>query len=99
MFGELRKEGSFCDVNFLCKGTVLRGHRVVLSGWSRWLRSLLADSPLDGVVSMDIFDASALAAVMDYMYGVPLLVDVPVSRLLINIKIFICLCAFILLYY
>ena len=49
MFDDLRKESTFCDVAFLCKGKLFRAHRVVVSGWSRWLRALLSEGSSEEV--------------------------------------------------
>lgn len=75
---ELRIDGSYCDVALLCKGSVFKAHKVVLSSWSRWLRSLLMDNPEEEVLSLDIFTPDALSSVLDYMYGVTIVISVEV---------------------
>lgn len=75
MFADLRGEGSFCDVSFLCQGVLFRAHRVLVSSWSRWLRALLTEAPDEEVVSLDIFDPEAFSMVLDYMYGTQLTVS------------------------
>lgn len=71
-FDAMRRDGLFCDVAFICNGVLFRGHKIILSGWSRWMRAFLCDSPEEEVLSLDIFDPEAFRAVMDYMYGSPL---------------------------
>jgi hypothetical protein len=75
MMKELRAESSFCDVAFLCQGVLFRAHRVIVSGWSRWLRALLSDGHDEEVVSLDVFHPEALRAVLDYMYGDELFIN------------------------
>lgn len=76
----MRKDSTFCDVAFLCRGQLFRAHRVVVSSWSRWLRSLLSEASRDDVVSLDVFEAPAFSAVLDYMYGMPLEVTLEVGQ-------------------
>lgn len=57
----------------------IRCHKVIVSSWSRWLRSLLLEGA-DEVLSLDIFDPTALGAVLDYMYGTALTITVEVCR-------------------
>lgn len=75
-FDTMRKDSLFCDVAFVCKGTLFRAHRVVVSSWSRWMRTFLVDSPPEEVLSMDLFEPDAFKAVLDYMYGQPLYLNV-----------------------
>eukprot|EP01036_Dinobryon_divergens_P031668 gene31668-41111_t len=90
---ELRKDGTFCDVAFLCHGTLFTAHRCVVSSWSRWLRALLSGTKKeqnpspdsDEVVSMDLFDAPSFGAVLDYMYGRPLTLTVESAEPMIKI--------------
>ena len=77
-FSTMRKEQLFCDVAFVCNGVLFRAHRVLICAWSRWLRSLLMESPEEEVISLDLFDSSAFGMVLDYMYGVPLHLTVEV---------------------
>lgn len=91
MFEKLRKDNHFCDVTFQCHSSQFHAHRVIVSSWSRWLRALLCESTTkggvgvggggdgDNVLTLDFFDASALGCVLDYMYGVPLMINVDVS--------------------
>lgn len=79
-FSEMRNENLFCDIGFLCQGVLFRAHKVIVSSWSRWLRSLLLDGRDEDVISMDIFSPDALAAVLDYMYGVPLTVSLDTAE-------------------
>jgi hypothetical protein len=81
-FDLMRKDSLFCDAAFLCQGVLFRAHRVVVSSWSRWMRSFLADSPSEEVLSMDIFEPGAFGVVLDYMYGQPLHITVEVSLVL-----------------
>lgn len=78
MFNTMRKESFFCDVAFICHGVLFRAHRVVVSSWSRWLRALLCESPDEEVVALDFFEPDAFGAALDYMYGVPLIMNVEV---------------------
>ncbi len=80
-FDTMRKDSLFCDVAFVCRGTLFRAHRVVISSWSRWMRTFLIDSPPEEVLSMDIFEPKAFQAVIDYMYGQPLYLKVEVRLL------------------
>ena len=81
MFEKLRKDNHFCDVVFQCHGSVFHAHRVIVSSWSRWLRALLceASSKEDNILTLDFFDATAFGYVLDYMYGIPLMINVDVS--------------------
>jgi hypothetical protein len=79
-FDAMRKDSLFCDVSFISHGNIFRCHRVVVSSWSRWMRTFLIDSPSDEVLSLDIFAPDALQAVLDYMYGHPLQVTEEVSK-------------------
>ena len=74
----MRNESAFCDIVFLCQGTLFRAHKVVVSSWSRWLRALLLEGSNDEVISLDIFEPKAFGLVLDYMYGVPLNLTVEV---------------------
>lgn len=66
----------FCDVGFLCQGVLFKGHRVVVSAWSRWLKALLCEGSLDDeVVSLDVFSPESFGATLDYMYGLPIFVS------------------------
>lgn len=78
-FDLLRKESLFCDATFLCHDVLFRAHKVVLSSWSRWMRTFLADSSSEEVLSLDIFTPEAFRSVLDYMYGHPLVLTVEVS--------------------
>lgn len=71
-FEAMRKESLFCDVAFISQGVLFRCHRVVVSSWSRWMRTFLCDSPEEEILSLDIFTPDAFQAVLDYMYGYPL---------------------------
>ena len=84
MFDSMRKDSFFCDVAFLCQGIMFRAHRVIVSSWSRWLRALLCESPDEEVVAFDFFEPDAFGAVLNYMYGVPLTVNVEVSLLALS---------------
>ena len=75
-FQNLREDGTFCDVAFLCKGNLFRAHRVVISAWSRWLSALLSEGSSEEVVHLDLFEPEAFRAVLDYMYGLPFYVNV-----------------------
>jgi hypothetical protein len=75
-FQALREDGTFCDVAFLCQGTLFRAHRVVISAWSRWLSALLSEGSSEEVVHLDLFEPTAFKAVLDYMYGLPFYVNV-----------------------
>src|SRR5262249_52746359 len=63
----------------------LRAHKVVVSSWSRWLRSLLLEGSDDEVLSLDIFEPKALAGVIDYMYGVPMTISVEAADSLLKV--------------
>jgi hypothetical protein len=78
-FDTMRKESLFCDISFVCQGVLFRGHRVIVSSWSRWLKAFLIESPEEEVLSLDIFDPQAFRAVLDYMYGVALQITVQVD--------------------
>lgn len=80
MFDAMRKDSYFCDVAMISQGVLFRAHRVVVSSWSRWLRALLCEAPDEEVVSFDFFDPQAFGAVLDYMYGIPILISVDVSN-------------------
>eukprot|EP01033_Poteriospumella_lacustris_P000902 gene902-651_t len=71
-FDAMRKDSLFCDVAFVSSGVLFRCHRVVVSSWSRWMRTFLCDSPEEEILSLDIFAPDAFGAVLDYMYGYPL---------------------------
>lgn len=71
-FDAMRKDSLFCDVAFVSQGVLFRCHRVVVSSWSRWMRTFLCDSPEEEILSLDIFAPDAFGAVLDYMYGYPL---------------------------
>ena len=76
-FKDLRNDGMFCDITFLCQGKEFRAHKVVVSAWSRWLRALLCEEqPSEDVISLDVFDPVSFGKVLDYMYGVPLSISV-----------------------
>lgn len=81
MFAELRSDGSFCDVAFLCQGVLFRAHRVIVSSWSRWLRALLCESSGEEVVSLDVFSSSSFEKVLNYMYGSQLVLAIEVTNL------------------
>jgi hypothetical protein len=85
MFDDLRKESTFCDVAFLCKGKLFRAHRVVVSGWSRWLRALLSEGSSEEVVHLDVFDPVAFNSVLDYMYGHSITVTVDSAEMLLKV--------------
>lgn len=85
-FSQMRNESSFCDVTFNCNGSLLKAHRVVVSAWSRWLRSLLLDIAEESSqvnLSMDMFPPKEFTIVLDYMYGVPFTIDFGVSNLIL----------------
>lgn len=83
MFTELRGEGTFCDVAFLCQGVLFRAHRVVVSSWSRWLRALLTEGSDEEVVALDVFEPDAFGKVLDYMYGAELVISLEVRNMII----------------
>lgn len=85
MFDGLRKDSTFCDVAFLCKGKLFRAHRVVVSGWSRWLRALLSESSSEEVVHLDVFEPVSFSAVLDYMYGSSIIVTVDNAESLLKV--------------
>lgn len=85
-FDAMRRESLFCDVAFICQGVLFRCHRVVVSSWSRWMRTFLCDSPEEEVLSLEIFTPDAFRRILDYMYGQPLQVTVEVN--LLNLSIF-----------
>jgi hypothetical protein len=84
-FSEMRRESAFCDISFTCQGVLLRAHKVVVSAWSRWLRSLLLEGTDDEALSLDIFEPNALSSVIDYMYGLPLYIDVDTADDLLKV--------------
>ncbi len=79
-FDAMRKDSLFCDVAFVSQGVLFRCHRVVVSSWSRWMRTFLCDSPEEEILSLDIFAPDAFGAVLDYMYGYPLQVTEQVGE-------------------
>jgi len=86
MFKDLRNDGMFCDITFLCQGKEFRAHKVVVSAWSRWLRALLCEEqPSEDVISLDVFDPVSFGKVLDYMYGVPLSISVDTAEALIKV--------------
>jgi hypothetical protein len=85
MFDGLRREQTFCDVAFLCKGKLFRAHRVIVSGWSRWLRALLSEGSSEEVVHLDVFEPEAFSSVLDYMYGSSIIVTVENSEKLLKV--------------
>eukprot|EP00605_Chrysophyceae_sp_TOSAG23-4_P002118 GSChrysophyteH1.ASY1.ANO1.2344.1 assembled CDS len=85
MFDDLRRESTFCDVAFLCKGKLFRAHRIVVSGWSRWLRALLSEGSSEEVVHLDVFDPIAFGNALDYMYGCPITVTVDNAEPLLKV--------------
>lgn len=85
MFNDLRKESTFCDVAFLCKGKLFRAHRIIVSGWSRWLRALLSEGNSEEVVHLDVFEPSAFSSILDYMYGSSVTVTVDTSERLLKV--------------
>ncbi len=85
MFNDLRSESTFCDVAFLCKGTLFRAHRIVVSGWSRWLRALLSEGSIEEIVHLDVFEPLAFSAVLDYMYGAAITVTVDTAETLLKV--------------
>jgi hypothetical protein len=76
---DMRNESSFCDISFVVSGSIFRAHRVIVSAWSRWLRALLCGGD-DDVVTLELFAADAFGAVLDYMYGMPILFSTQVRR-------------------
>ena len=86
MFKDLRNDGMFCDITFLCQGHEFRAHRVVVSAWSRWLRALLCEEqPSEDVIHLDVFDPLSFGKVLDYMYGVPLSVSIDTAETLLKV--------------
>jgi len=86
MFKDLRNDGMFCDITFLCQGKEFHAHKVVVSAWSRWLRALLCEEqPSEDVISLDVFDPVSFGKVLDYMYGVPLSISVDTAEALIKV--------------
>lgn len=69
---EMRKDSCFHDITFSCQGFLIRAHKIIVSSWSRWLKSLLIEGINNEFVSLDVFSPDALNAVIDYMYGIPL---------------------------
>ena len=55
---DIRQDGAFCDVTFVVKGNEFRAHKVVVSGWSRWLHGILAEAPNDDIVTLDVLWSS-----------------------------------------
>ena len=85
-FKELREDGAFCDITFVCQGKRFRAHRAIVSAWSRWLRALLCEEqPSEDVVSLDVFDPLSFGKVLDYMYGVPLNVTLDTAEALLKV--------------
>ena len=82
---ELRNDSSFCDVSFICNGTLFRAHRVVVSAWSRWFRALLCESPDEEVISLDVFEPWAFESVLKYMYGVPIVLTIDTVDAIIKV--------------
>ena len=85
MFNDLRTEATFCDVAFLCKGKLFRAHRIVVSGWSRWLRALLSEGNTEEVVHLDVFEPDSFSAILDYMYGASVTVTVDSAEALLKV--------------
>ena len=84
--GQMRADAAFCDVAFLCGGELFRGHRVVLSAFSRWMRGLLFETPQDDIISLtDVFDPVAFGLVLDYMYGIPLRFNMEIAESIIKV--------------
>ena len=83
--GDLREKGIYCDVTFVVQGVSLRAHRIVVSGWSRWLRGIVADVSSDDFITLDVFDPTAFATVLDYMYGKPLVFPLSDADLLMKV--------------
>lgn len=84
-FQAMREEGTFCDVAFLCKGTLFKAHRVVVSSWSRWLAALLGEGSSEEVVHLDLFEPESFKAVLDYMYGLPFYVSMDTIETLMKV--------------
>mgnify|MGYP001368716386 CR=1 FL=1 len=84
-FQSMREEGTFCDVAFLCKGTLFKAHRVVVSAWSRWLAALLGEGSSEEVVHLDLFEPESFKAVLDYMYGLPFYVNIDTIETLMKV--------------
>jgi len=84
-FDAMRRESLFCDVAFICQGVLFRCHRVVVSSWSRWMRTFLCDSPEEEVLSLEIFTPDAFRRILDNMYGQPLRVTVETSDSLLKV--------------
>lgn len=63
---------------------MFRAHRVIVSSWSRWLRSLLTESPEEEVIALDIFDPDSFGAILDYMYGKPLAFSLEKAEILLK---------------
>ena len=82
---DMRIDSSFCDVAFLCHGKLFRAHRVVIAAWSRWLRGLLYDNSPNEVISLDIFQPECFEAVLNYMYGLPLLYTLSIAEGVIKV--------------
>lgn len=86
MFKDLRSDGMFCDITFLCQGKEFHAHKVVVSAWSRWLRALLCEEqPTEDRISVDVFDPQSFGKIIDYMYGVPLAVTLENAEALLKV--------------
>jgi hypothetical protein len=70
--GDMRRRGTFCDISFQCQGEVFQAHRIVVSGWSRWLRGIIADADRDDIITLDVFEPNSFGSILEYMYGRPL---------------------------
>jgi hypothetical protein len=106
MFADMRADGSFYDVVFLVQGILFRAHRVIVSAWSRYLRSILSlrddesrvakfeksSRENDDVISLDFFTPEAFGAVLDYIYGFPL-------KFTVEVFFFHILCPFFLFFF
>lgn len=66
------KRNAYTDITFMVQGTSIIAHRVVVSGWSRWLNGIVANVDAHDVITLDVFQPTAFSAVIDYMYGRPL---------------------------
>lgn len=84
-FCEMRNELIFCDIVFLCQGVLFRAHRVIVSSWSRWLRALLFAGSDDEVVTVDVLSPDSFAAVLNYMYGLPLIFSIENAESIIKV--------------
>jgi hypothetical protein len=83
--GELREKGQYCDVTFVVQGVKIIAHRIVVSGWSRWLRGIVADVSADDFITLDVFEPTAFASVLDYMYGRPLIFSLSDADMLMKV--------------